>query len=199
MVEESTNLNAHSPDKIKHSQDKIKHSPDKIKHSSDKIKHSSDKIKHSSDKIKHSPDKIKHSSDKIKHSPDKIKHSPEKLNYFLHFSATVENRAMANTYKVLAFKNLSNYVVEVTFHNYMDSFYNFDGKDFRIDSEDGTINYRIFYCGQRVKIIRSRPNGTERQLLLKHVFNQDTMFSIQRNGELQLEKVSIEEFTKGCF
>ena len=89
MVEESTNLNAHSPDKIKHSQDKIKHSPDKIKHSSDKIKHSSDKIKHSPDKIKHSPDKIKHSSDKIKHSPDKIKHSPEKLNYFLHFSATV--------------------------------------------------------------------------------------------------------------
>ena len=76
MVEESTNLNAHSPDKIKHSQDKIKHSPDKIKHSSDKIKHSSDKIKHS--------------SDKIKHSPDKIKHSPEKLNYFLHFSATVK-------------------------------------------------------------------------------------------------------------
>ena len=82
MVEESTNLNAHSPDKIKHSQDKIKHSPDKIKHSSDKIKHSPDKIKHS-------PDKIKHSPDKIKHSPDKIKHSPEKLNYFLHFSATV--------------------------------------------------------------------------------------------------------------
>ena len=38
------------------------------------------------------------------------------------FLSRRENRAMANTYKVLAFKNLSNYVVEVTFHNYMDSF-----------------------------------------------------------------------------
>ena len=126
---------------------------------------------------------------------------------FSHKEKTTNAMVKRSNFKVLAFRNFSDYVVDVTFHSYLNSLYLFQTlNDFQIKPGEG-LSYRLFYCGQRVKIVCSRPNGTskngkpkfERRLLLKRVFNKDTKFVILPNGTLLMKEVNIKEFTEGCF
>ena len=111
------------------------------------------------------------------------------------------------TYHVLVFQNLSDYVVNVTFHNYLNGCYANvnDANNFCIKPGDG-LKYRVFLMGQRVKIVSSKQCGIsqngrpkfERRLVLKTVLYEDEKFVIMQGGILRRDKVNVKEFAEGC-
>lgn len=112
-----------------------------------------------------------------------------------------------SAYKTLVFQNLSNCLIDVTFHNYVNSVYIFQSEiDFQIKPGD-SLCYRLFLHGQRVKIICNLPRGTskngtprfKRKVLIKQAFFKDTKFVVQQDETLSMEDVSGKEFSEGCF
>lgn len=112
-----------------------------------------------------------------------------------------------SSYNALVFQNLSNYLIDVTFHNYLNCVYVFQSdNDFQIKPGNG-LYYRLFLHGQRVKIVCNIPRGTskdgtprfKKKLLIKQVFFKDTKFVVQQDGTLAMEDVSTKEFGEGCF